>query len=405
MAGPERQSFVTLTEEIIDAEHSATLPPDLPTAPTRLEDLPLVKLLLETAPRRRFFSVVSLLERLTPDAPRAGGLGPVTEEMIRFRHHHLLEFAAGDVASVELKHVHSDPADELSPMRPLFEVTTTFLGLTGSASPLASYFLEEVLFEDPDEPAQREFLDLFHHRLISLFWRVSMRTDPMREHATGLTDPWSKRMLAVAGFDLYEREYGGKLPTWRLLRLAPLLARRARTAEALRAAVRDTFGIELGDGDVEVLQFVGGRIPVEPEQRMRLGIANGTLGHNAVLGARIFDRASKFRLRIGPLGYETYRRFLPGGDHLETLEELVSLFCRDPLDYDVELLLDSKGKNTFRLGGAKPSKLGTDSWLGSSTQQETRVIVEIAQDSGPDSLSDSAVASAGRSRIILATSE
>ncbi|MCC7540820.1 MAG: type VI secretion system baseplate subunit TssG [Deltaproteobacteria bacterium] len=406
MAGPEWPSGAPLTEELpLSGEHSLTLPPDSPTMPLALEDQPAVRLVIERGHKKSFLAVMGVLERMTPHAPRVGGLGPVVEEMIRFRHDIRLQFAAGDVASVELKHIPSDPTDQLSPPRPLFEVSTTFLGLTGSSSPLASYFLEEVLFEDADEPAQRDFLDLFHHRLISLFYRVSTRCNALGEHQSDQSDSWSKRLLSLGGFDTYDRPYGGRLPAWRLLRLTPLLARNARTAEALRIAVKDTFGIELGDGEVDVQQFVGGRIPVEPEQRMRLGLANGLLGHNAVLGARIFDRASKFRVKLGPLGYETYRKFLPGGDHLSTLKELVSLFCRDPLDYDVELTLATGSKSTFRLGGPKATKLGTDSWLGSASHQETKVIVEVSQDSEADRESDSAVASAARSRIILATSE
>lgn len=406
MAGSQWPSSAPLSEEQpLDGEHSLTLPPDSPTIPVALEDLAAVQRVLAHGQHKSFFAVMGLLERLSPTAPRVGGLGPVVEEMIRFKHDMRLQFAAGDVAGVELKHIPSDPTDQLSPPRPLFEVTTTFLGLTGSASPLASYFLEEVLFEDADEPAQRDFLDLFHHRLISLFYRVSTRCNALGEHASDQSDPWSKRLLSLAGFDTFDAPYRGRLPAWRLLRLSPLLARNARTAESLRVAVKDTFGIDLGDGDVEVIQFVGGRIPVEPEQRMKLGLANGVLGNNAVLGARIFDRASKFRLKVGPLDYEAYRRFLPGGDHLATLKELVSLFCRDPLDYDVELTLATGSKSTFRLGGAKATKLGTDSWLGSASQQETRVIVEVSQDSEADQASDSAVATAARSRIILATSE
>lgn len=406
MAGSQWPSSAPLTsEEPFDGEHSHTLPPDSPKLPGALDDLEVVRKVVARAQHKSFFAVMALLERLTASAPRVGGLGPVVEEMIRFKHDMRLQFAAGDVAGVELKQIPSDPTDQLSPPRPIFEVTTTFLGLTGSASPLASYYLEEVLFEDPDEPAQRDFLDLFHHRLISLFYRVSTRCNALGEHAADQSDPWSKRLLSLGGFDTYDAKYPGRLPPWRLLRLTPLLARNARTAETLRIAVKDTFGIELGDGEVEVMQFVGGRIGVEPEQRMKLGVANGILGNNAVLGARIFDRASKFRVKLGPLGYDAYRRFLPGGEHLATLKELVSLFCRDPLDYDVELTLATGSQSTFRLGGPKATKLGTDSWLGSQSNQETRVIVEVSQDSQADQTSDSAVATAARSRIILATSE
>ena len=52
--------------------------------------------------------------------------------------------------------------------------------------------------------------------------------------------------------------------------------------------------------------------------RLELGRTpvTGTLGQSAVLGARVWDRQSKFRLVLGPLGFADYERLLPGGDTL-----------------------------------------------------------------------------------------
>ncbi|HEY0092707.1 MAG TPA: type VI secretion system baseplate subunit TssG, partial [Archangium sp.] len=90
------------------------------------------------ASRLGFFQLVAFLERLTSEATRVGELGPVLQERIRFRHDPSLGFSSGDVSDVALRQVPVQEDDALA-RRPLFEVVTTFLGLTGSASPLPMY--------------------------------------------------------------------------------------------------------------------------------------------------------------------------------------------------------------------------------------------------------------------------
>jgi type VI secretion system protein ImpH len=115
-------------------------------------------------------------------APRArhqgaahGDYGPVNEESIRFRHDPSLTFATSDVSSIKARPRRAGETGD-GPDEPVYEITTTFLGLTGTVSPLPTYMAEEVLHEDHDRPAQREFLDVFHHRIISLFYRAHART-------------------------------------------------------------------------------------------------------------------------------------------------------------------------------------------------------------------------------------
>jgi type VI secretion system protein ImpH len=330
--------------------------------------------LAEAAPRAGFFPLVAFLERLTAHAVRVGGTGPVNEEMIRFRHDPSLGFPSGDVNAVTL---HQVPvrAEDPSSRRPLFEVVTSFLGLTGSVSPLPHYLAEEVAQEDPDQPARREFLDLFHHRLLSLLYRIESKYRVTSETDTGFKDQWSKRLLALGGFDTYEKPLEGRLPTWRLLRIAPLLACRFRTAEQLEVALQDVLGDDVGGARVSVRQFVGRWVDIDA--RVQLGRANHQLGRNMLLGGKAFDRTGKIQIHISPLPPRAYVRLMPDGDLLPLVREVVALFVKDPLEYDLELGLTEGVQQQFRLSRKEPSKLGRDTWLGSS--QQTQLSVPVAR--------------------------
>ncbi len=332
--------------------------------------------LQRAATERGFFAVVAWLERLTVGAPRVGENGPYAREQLRFRHDPALTFSTADISGVHTERGRENPVDPLSAPVDRFVVMTTFLGLTGAVTPLPPYLAEEVALEDPDAPRRRDFLDVFHHRVISLLYRLVARCDLAGEFRNDASDAWSKRLLAIGG------AAGPEVPpttleTHHLLRLSPLLSRRARTARGLELALADVLGQALGEAGVAVEQFVGTWAMIDLPERMRLGVCNHSLGKSTVLGERMFDRAGKFRVVLGPFSDQRYRRFLADGDQLPRLREVVELFCRDPLELDLELTLMAGAAPVFRLGGeGTGARLGHDTWLR-DRPGETRIVVEI----------------------------
>ncbi len=328
-----------------------------------------------------FYRAVEILERATASqgAERVGGDGPVPRESIRFRHDASLSFATSDVSHIAPRQRTAGEAHDSDEV-PLYEVTTTFLGLTGTVSPLPAYMIEEVLNEDPDHPAQRDFLDIFHHRVLSLFYRAHSKYSYVTDYVSSSRDPWSLRVLSLAGVDTWDgRPPVADMPLGMLLRLAPLLATRSRTAAGLVAVVSDTLHPILQGAGVDIEQFVGRWVTIDERQLLRLGVANTTLGEDVVIGRRVFDRGGKFRLILGPLRRKAFQRFLPGGDGLSQLREVVSFYVRDPLDFDVELILAPGETPALRLASRPDdaSRLGLDSWLTVNADRETRVIVPI----------------------------
>lgn len=324
------------------------------------------------APRLAFGPLVAFLERLTPGAARVGGLGPVGEELLRFRHHPSLTFHAGDVASVALRDV-PPPPESPDEGRRVLEVCTQFLGVTGAVTPLPLYLAEEVAQEDPDRPVRRELLDVFHHRLLSLLYRLEAKYRLAGEMTSDLSDDWSRRLQALAGLDRYE---GGKptaLEPWRLLRILPLLASSARTAERLEMALEGALGAALEGARVAVRQFEGRWVEIEPERRFRLGRANHALGRTTVLGSRAYDRSGRLRIEIAPLPPRAYKRLLPSGDLLPAAREVVRLFAREPFEYTLELGLAEGSTLHFLLDSHAPPELGRDTWLGQSRRRSFTV--------------------------------
>ncbi len=315
---------------------------------------------LDAARRRGAYPLLVVLERLLGGDAAIGTAANFDEERIRLRHDRQLAFRAAEVSGIRVRDANRE--------RPVVEITTAFLGLTGAASPLPPYLAEEVAQEDEDAPVRRDFLDMFHHRFVSLFFRARARSDFANGYRSDQTDAWSRRVLALLG-----RDRPPRIEPWRVLRWAPILAQRNVTPAALEAAIADLIAEEIGEVGVAVEPFVGAWVPLDRDDQNRLGRASSTLGRDLVLGRRILDRASRFRLVVGPLGREGLVRLRGNEKLLRRIADTVAELCAGTLDFELALWLTPEAAPHLELGVAR---LGRDSWLGGQVR-ETRLRMEI----------------------------
>jgi len=323
----------------------------------------LIDRLLAEPHRFSFFQAVRLLEEQRPDAVGVGYQGPPSAEAVILGVDPELGFPKSDIVSVEATDTDGTPA---------YRVTTAFLGLHGSTSPLPTFYAEEVLHDVPAGGTLRRFLDIFHHRLLSLFYRSWIR---FRHHflfRPGGADEFSKAMFSLIGLgDRHAVESCG-FAAVRMMRFAGLTTQKPHSAAALKGMLEGFFG----GVRVRVIQGVGRWLAMPPAQQATLGVKNCGLGDNLSIGERIYDRLSKFRLVVGPLDFETYRRFLPGGEWNTTLKKIVELFAVDMLDFDLELVLRADQTSSLSLDLSGESRLGwtTGFYAGERARNDVAVV-------------------------------
>jgi type VI secretion system protein ImpH len=337
----------------------------------------LIQRLLQDAPQFSFFQVVQLLEKARPDAPRVGHQGPASREALRFHPTLSLAFPDADVVSVT--------AAEDERGAPRYLVETAFLGLYGTVSPLPNYFTEELIHETEEGSLVRGVLDLFHHRLVSLFYRCWEKYRYDVQFRSAARDVFSQRMLCLMGLGIAAPPEGAAVPAERLLRFAGLLGRPACSAASLERAISDHF-----DGlETSVMQWAARWVAIPPEHRTRLGEASSRLGVDAHAGEEVLDRAGKFRVRLGPVGLTPFLGFLPGERDFRQLDELARLFVRDRLQYEAEIVLRHEEVPDLHLvEGAVPVRLGQTTWLGKPAADPGVVFQEPA--AAPDAASAAA---------------
>ena len=293
------------------------------------------------------FAALRLLERVHRDRPRLGRSAKPSEDAVRLRQPPFLSFAPGDIAAYA-------PASGAGPAT----LDTYVLGLFGPNGPLPLHLTEYAIerVQNGRDTTLRAFADLFHHRLLALFYRAWADAQPVVQGDRPEEDRFRFHVGALIGMG---PDTGDAVVSNGARYHAGRMLSHARSAEGLRAVLQHAF-----DVPVQVREFIGEWMPLPDEAWMRLGAtpAVSSLGTTAVLGGHVRGAQHRFRLQLGPLDGATFRAFLPGGRPLDELAALVRAYVGDEQAWDVQLVLRAGDVPTSRMGQA--GRLGLDTWLG-----------------------------------------
>lgn len=334
-----------------------------------------------------FFSTVRRLDALSPDLQGIGLSDRVDGDPIRFCQQPLLVFPPSSLSRY-------DPPTGNSPGR-LF---VAFIGMLGPHGPLPLHLTEYAHDRElhaKDRTFSR-FLDVFNHRLVSLFYRAwSVNQMPAsydrsmaaaginpnevspEQRAPALLeddDPYAVYIGALFGLGMESVRLRDRLPDTAKLHYAGRLAAIAPGPEGLRSVMQDYFGVP-----VSLEEFAGHWLSLPPSALCRLGgdpvdrgpaSLGGPLG-GAVAGARVWDCQGKFRLRFGPMSLKDYQRFLPNERAAKRIEAWIRNFVGDEFAWEAQIILNKDEVPKARLG-AGGSALGWTSWNYSGKAQEDR---------------------------------
>ncbi|AEV65798.1 type VI secretion system baseplate subunit TssG [Pseudomonas ogarae] len=233
------------------------------------------------------------------------------------------------------------------------------ISLVGAGSPLPAFYGEQALGEEEGNPT-RDFLDVFHHRLQRLMLPIWRKYRYCASFRSGAKDPFSEQLFALIGLGGEDIRKASQLNWKRLLPYLGLLSLRAHSAALIEAVLRYYFK----HAELNLEQCIERRVDILGEQRNRLGSANSLLSQDLVLGEQVRDRSGKFRIHISELDWQRFHEFLPIGIGYLPLCSLVRFTLRDPLEYDIRLVLRRQDIRELCIGEQNICRLGWTSWLG-----------------------------------------
>jgi len=346
-----------------------------------------------------FFQAVRVLEKVFPDRKPIGLDFSPDEEIVRFRAHLSLAFPPAPIVAFE------PPSEErTSPL-----LTVTFFGLYGPSGVLPTHYTQMLMdlvrdVRGPERRSLRDWLDLFNQRAISLFYRAwekyrffipfergeALRKEPDAftlavRSLVGIGSPGLRNRIEVRSSEFgvrseIESDSAAlrtphstlRIPDLSLLYYAGFFAQRPRNPTNLRLLLADYFGVP-----VEVLPFQGHWLALPEADQTQLG-RMGVLGENTIAGSHVWDRASRFRLRLGPLPYDRFIDLLPDrspGPERKTfflVSQFARMFVGPEYDFDIQLVLIAAEVPEVNLTDEEATgpRLGWNMWLISETPGE-----------------------------------
>jgi type VI secretion system protein ImpH len=323
---------------------------------------PVARELIDRPEKFEFFQAVRLARMIWAGRADVGTEADPGEEVLRFRSDVSLVFPRSDLVELE-------PPTE---GRPMAVARVAFLGAATPASfgslPLRyATALQELAAARND--ALRDFLDLFNHRFVSLFYRAweKYRFAVRFEH--GEHSFFEDALFALVGMGTPGLR--GRLPfgDHALLHRAGLLALAPVPSVALCSLVESYFGVP-----VRVEQFEPRWYALDPEEQTTLGRANSSLGQDTVVGSSVRLCQHRFRIALGPLPWDVYERHLPAGSAYPASVELVRFATSEELEFDLQLVLRREDVPPLVLGegGARRTRLGWTTWIGGGPAERDR---------------------------------
>lgn len=270
-----------------------------------------------------FFQAVYLLGRIQASRKMVGGSARPSEEIAHFSANPSVVFPSSDIQSL-------DSAVGGLPPR----MAVNFLGLTGPQGVLPLLYTKAVMERTrAGDNGLRDFLDIFNHRILSLYYRAWVRYHFAKAPERDVRRDFSQYLMSLIG-SADDTTVHEDISAESLLFYAGLLAQQPRSLNALHKILADYFR-----APVEIEQFIGSWYDVDEGTQCLLGEGNNDLGGRTVVGDRFWDLHGGIRIRLGPLCLEEYRGFLPTGSSYGALRGITRIFSRGQLDFEVELVL------------------------------------------------------------------
>jgi type VI secretion system protein ImpH len=211
------------------------------------------------------------------------------------------------------------------------------------------------------------FLDVFHHRLISLFyraWAASQKTVDLDRWQSKRQPHQEPRFTifigSLIGLGMSSLQDRDSVPDWSKLYYSGRLAGMPRNAEGLQAILADFFKLP-----VQIQTFAGHWLDLPPQYVCQLGRSpsTGTLGTTAIVGDRVWDRQLACRLRLGPMSLKDLNQFLPGGECAKQLRDWLLNYSGEEYFWTIQLVIRADQVPDAVLGRA--GQIGRTAWLKS----------------------------------------
>ena len=324
---------------------------DLPESSTNL-----IKTICSQSYKYDFFTIMRQLEAVPQFADEQfGTTSNPKKEKIRIIQEPLLTFANRNIQSVKIT------ADHV-------EITLNGFGLFGPSGALPLHFTEYAFQRkyQHGDPTWVSFINMLQHRMSTLFYRAWANAQSITSIDIGKTDRFQNYLSSLNGLSLINTE---NLHHYNFSYFSGALLKQTRSSTNLQHILSRYFKIP-----VSIDTNIGYWIKVKSGDLTYLGKSTlYSLGDGLILGNKIFDLRTKFRINIGPIPLNVYRYFFKNQNNAYRLHKWINLFIGEEYKWEVKLILQQDEVPFFSL--KHQNQLGLTTWLGSVLNDADDLII------------------------------
>ncbi len=314
-------------------------------------------LLLRLSVRYSFFQAMRQIETSHPAMPRVGCSSSPSQEHFRIQQPADLAFAPTAIDSIR------ETEDGK------ITVEQRFFGLLGPSGPLPLHLTEIVRnrARHSNDSALQSFLDIFHHRMASLFYRAWSSARPTVQRDRPTQDRFAMYLGALVGVGLRNSRNRDAWSDESKSYFAGRLGSLSRNTEGLTSMVASVVHTT-----VSVEPFSLRWLPLSAQETTKLGgkpkissqgLGSNCLGRTTVLGQKVADRQSLIDVRLGPMSYSHFQKILPGEPQRTELHSVVRAHVGCGMDAIIRPILRKEEVPRIQLGCA--GQLGRNTWIQS----------------------------------------
>lgn len=304
--------------------------------------------------RYGFYQTVRRINCFYRDKPLTGKANKPSDDPIRFTQEPYTFFAPSTLGGLEIDSSSQYP-----------RLSQRFIGMFGPNGPLPLHLTEYVRDRSRHhrDNSMSRFIDMFHHRVVSLFYGAWARAQPAVQFDRPEEDRFAMYVGSLFGQGLPSLRNADAMHHFSKLSFAGHLSSLPRHVNGLVSMIKGYFNVP-----TRVEEFIAHWMKIPATDRVRLGedSLNGCLGLDTVIGERVWQRQDKFRVSLGPLSLDRYEAFLPKGKSFDALVAVVRNYVGLEYIWEVNLILKKEEKPVTCLG--KCGTLGWTSWLKTESQ-------------------------------------
>ena len=262
-------------------------------------------------------------------------------------------------------HLHFAPSsiDKLQKAEGRNRLDVFFFGLSGPNGPLPSHLTERIFkqIKEQKNTTTIDFLNIFHHRLLSLYYRAWANKEPVVQYDFNKKNTFNTYIGSMAGYGLPALQHRDSLPDHAKLKFAAFLGGKIRHTDGLQQLIESIFEVK-----TQIKEFVGEWIEI-PKQHLctlRESYYAKRLGRSSTLGKFSWQCQYKFKVILGPLDLKSYESFLPGGIKIQQLNDAIRNYVGMELTWEITPVLKKSELPRSKLGHY--GRLGWTCWLNNT---------------------------------------